>query len=215
MVWSFILSVILSGVSLAMDAFAVSVCDGMVYRNMSKRKAVLIPLTFGVFQAVMPIVGFYIGMAFSQFDVFDQFDHWIAFALLLIIGGKMIFDGIKELRAKEEEIKVKEFSFPAVLVQGVATSIDALFVGFTLNSLIKPVTDAFEGVLANSQIWAWISVGIIGVLTFVIALVGLLLGVNVGKLFKKKAGVAEIIGGAVLILIAVKIVLNGYGIINF
>lgn len=192
-----------------MDAFAVSICDGMVYQNLTKRKSVLIPLTFGLFQAVMPIIGFYVSMAFRQIEVFDAVDHWIAFALLLVIGGKMIFDGIKDLLKKEEEeLQPKNFSIASVLLQGVATSIDALFVGFGLNVML-------EGVVENVQLWAWISVGIIGVTTFVIALVGVLLGRTVGKLFKKKASIAEIIGGVVLILIAVKILLNGLGVINF
>lgn len=192
-----------------MDAFAVSICDGMVYQNLTKRKSVLIPLTFGLFQAVMPIIGFYVSMAFRQIEVFDAVDHWIAFALLLVIGGKMIFDGIKDLLKKEEEeLQPKNFSIASVLLQGVATSIDALFVGFGLNVML-------EGVVENVQLWAWISVGIIGVTTFVIALVGVFLGRTVGKLFKKKASIAEIIGGAVLILIAVKILLNGLGVINF
>ena len=209
MLWTLILSVFLSGVSLSMDAFAVSVCDGMVYRNVTKRKAVLIPLTFGIFQAVMPIIGFYISMAFRQIEVFDSIDHWIAFAILLIIGGKMIFDGAKDLRKKEdEELKPKNFSMASVLVQGVATSIDALFVGFGLSVML-------EGVVQNIQLWAWISVAIIGVTTFVISLVGVLIGVNVGKLFKKRASVATIVGGVVLILLGVKILLNGLGIINF
>ena len=209
MLWTLILSVFLSGVSLSMDAFAVSICDGMVYRNVTKRKAVLIPLTFGIFQAVMPIIGFYISMAFRQIEVFDSIDHWIAFALLLIIGGKMIFDGAKDLRKKEdEELKPKNFSMASVLVQGVATSIDALFVGFGLSVML-------EGVVQNIQLWAWISVAIIGVTTFVISLVGVLIGVNVGKLFKKRASVATIVGGVVLILLGVKILLNGLGIINF
>lgn len=209
MLWTLILSVFLSGVSLSMDAFAVSVCDGMVYRNVTKRKAVLIPLTFGIFQAVMPIIGFYISMAFRQIEVFDSIDHWIAFALLLIIGGKMIFDGAKDLGKKEdEELKPKNFSMASVLVQGVATSIDALFVGFGLSVML-------EGVVQNIQLWAWISVAIIGVTTFVISLIGVLIGVNVGKLFKKRASVATIVGGVVLILLGVKILLNGLGVINF
>lgn len=207
MAWSLVLSVFLSGVSLSIDAFAVSVCDGMVYQNLKKRNGVLIPLTFGLFQALMPIIGFYVGMAFLNY--IDAFDHWIAFALLLIIGGKMIFDGIKELRAKEEqEVKIKKFSIAEVLVQGVATSIDALAVGFSLNSML-------EGVGGNTQLWAWLSVIAIGVITFAISLGGLLIGVKAGKLFKKKASIAQIIGGVVLILIGIKIVLGGYGIINF
>ena len=201
MLWAIIASVILSGISLAMDAFAVSICDGMVYRNLTKSKAVVMPITFGIFQAVMPIIGFYIGMAFNQIDAFDAVDHWIAFALLFIIGGKMIYDGIKELRAKEEELKIKQFSLPEVLVQGVATSIDALFVGFSLNAMLEGVT--------NVQAWAWISVGIIGVITFIISLIGVIIGVKVGQLFRKKASVAEIIGGVVLIGIALKILIEG------
>lgn len=209
MVWGLILTVFLSGISLAMDAFAVSVCDGMVYRNLSKRKAVIIPATFGLFQALMPIIGFYVGLAVM--DYIDAFDHWIAFALLVIIGGKMIYDGIRELTSKkEEELKPKNFSFTGLLLQGVATSIDALAVGFSLNELIENAVGA-----GNIQLWAWISVIIIGVITFIISLVGVIIGVKVGKLFKKKGSIAEIIGGAVLLLIAVKIVLAGYGIINF
>lgn len=201
MLWGIIASIILSGISLAMDAFAVSICDGMVYRNLTKGKAVVMPAVFGLFQAVMPIIGFYIGMAFNQIDAFDAVDHWIAFALLFIIGGKMIYDGIKELRAKEEELKIKQFSMPEVLVQGVATSIDALFVGFSLNAMLEGVS--------NVQAWAWLSVGIIGVITFIISLIGVIIGVKVGQLFRKKASVAEIIGGLVLIGIALKILIEG------
>ncbi len=209
MVWGLILTVFLSGISLAMDAFAVSVCDGMVYRNLSKRKAVIIPATFGLFQALMPIIGFYVGLAVM--DYIDSFDYWIAFALLVVIGGKMIYDGIRELTSKkEEEIKPKNFSYTGLLLQGVATSIDALAVGFSLNELIKNAIGT-----GNVQLWAWISVIIIGVTTFIISLVGVIIGVRVGKLFKKKGSIAEIIGGAVLLLIAVKVVLGGYGIINF
>ena len=203
MILSVLLSVVLSGISLAMDAFAVSICDGMVYRNLNKRKGITIPLTFGVFQAVMPIIGFYLGMLFLE--QISAFDHWIAFALLVVIGGKMVYDGIKELKSPEEELKPKRFSYPEVLVQGVATSIDALAVGFSLNAMLAST--------GNVQVWAWISVAIIGVITFAISLGGLLIGVKVGKLFRKKASVAEIIGGAVLILIAVKIVLESYAIL--
>lgn len=238
MLWSLLGAVVLIAISLAMDAFAVSACDGMIYRDLPKRKSIFIPITFGVFQALMPIIGFYIGMALSQIDAFDAVDHWIAFALLLIIGGKMVFDGIKELiQSKKEEKpseegvngpdgvadsnldkdasksgneqgKVKKFSVITVLLQGVATSIDALFTGFSLNTMIK---DA----VSNTQLWAWICVIIIGVITFVISLIGLIIGNKFGQLFKKKACIAEIIGGCVLILLAVKMVLSGYGLIGF
>lgn len=205
MTFGIILQILLSGASLSMDAFAVSICDGMVYRDLNKPKTAAIPVTFGLFQALMPIIGFYVGMAFMQY--IEAFDHWLAFAILLIIGGKMIFDGAREMRSPEEELKPKQFSFAEVLVQGVATSIDALAVGFSLNTMLSGV--------GNVQLWAWISVAIIGVITFTISLFGVTIGVRVGKLFRKKASVAEIIGGAVLILLAVKIVLQSYGIINF
>lgn len=205
MTFGIILQILLSGASLSMDAFAVSICDGMVYRDLNKPKTAAIPVTFGLFQALMPIIGFYVGMAFMQY--IEAFDHWLAFAILLIIGGKMIFDGAREMRSPEEELKPKQFSFAEVLVQGVATSIDALAVGFSLNTMLSGV--------GNVQLWAWISVAIIGVITFTISLFGVTIGVRVGKLFRKKASVAEIIGGAVLILIAVKIVLQSYGIISF
>jgi len=195
------MSVFLTGVSLSMDAFAVSVCNGLVYSNLNKKKGITIPLTFGLFQAVMPIVGFYVSMAFHQIDAFDTYDHWIAFALLFIIGGKMVYDGIKELRAKEEELTPKKFSYPEVLLQGVATSIDALFVGFSFSALLQGID--------NLVLWAWISVIIIGVTTFLISLTGLFIGIKVGKLFRKKATVAEIIGGLVLIGLGLKILIEG------
>lgn len=206
--WVLVLQVILIGISLAMDAFAVSITDGLCYRNLNKRRGVTIPLTFGIFQAVMPLIGYFIafglGKAFS--DTFDKFDHWIAFALLVIIGGKMIFDAIKEFRSKDEEIAPKKYSLPEVLLQGVATSIDALFVGVTFAA-----TDGFGNSIPNTLV----SVAIIGVITFAISLAGLLIGVKVGNVLKKKAGIPEVIGGVVLILIGVKIVLSGYGLLPF
>lgn len=180
MTFGIILQILLSGASLSMDAFAVSICDGMVYRDLNKPKTAAIPVTFGLFQALMPIIGFYVGMAFMQY--IEAFDHWLAFAILLIIGGKMIFDGAREMRSPEEELKPKQFSFAEVLVQGVATSIDALAVGFSLNTMLSGV--------GNVQLWAWISVAIIGVITFTISLFGVTIGVRVGKLFRKKASIA-------------------------
>ena len=197
------LTIFISGLTLAVDAFAVSVTDGMVYQDLKLRKGILIPVTFGVFQALMPIIGFYISWGLSQFEIIEEVDHWLALILLLIIGGKMIFDGIKELHSsEEEEIKPKQFSFAEVLVQGVATSIDALAVGFTFNVMLEGIPQI--------QLWAWISVLVIGVTTFAIALSGLFIGIKVVKLFKNKASVAEIIGGIVLILIGIKIVVGAY-----
>lgn len=197
------LTIFISGLTLAVDAFAVSVTDGMVYQDLKLRKGILIPVTFGAFQALMPIIGFYISWGLSQFEIIEEVDHWLALILLLTIGGKMIFDGIRELNSPDdEEIKPKQFSFAEVLVQGVATSIDALAVGFTFNVMLEGVPQI--------HLWAWISVLVIGVTTFAIALGGLFIGIKVGKLFKNKACVAEIIGGIVLILIGIKIVVGAY-----
>lgn len=201
--WVLFLQVLLIGVSLAMDAFAVSVTDGLCYHNLTKGKASTIPAAFGIFQAVMPIIGYFIAFALSQAfkTVFDAIDHWVAFVLLAIIGGKMLFDAIKEMRSKnDEETHLKEYSFVEVLIQGVATSIDALFVGVSFAA-----TEGLKGSIPNM----FLSVAIIGVVTFCISLVGLLIGVNVGKALKKHASIAEIIGGLVLIGIGLKILIEG------
>lgn len=200
-------TIFISGLTLAVDAFAVSVTDGMVYQNLSKKKGLIIPLTFGIFQAIMPIIGFYICWGLSQIKIIEQVDHWIALVLLVFIGGKMIIDGVKEMRSPEEEAKPKRFSIAEVLIQGVATSIDALAVGFTFNVMFQGVTPI--------HLWAWISVIMIGVTTFLISLGGLNIGIKVGQLFKKKACVAEIIGGIVLILIGIKIVVGAYVALPF
>lgn len=200
--WVLVLEIVLIGVSLAMDAFAVSITDGLCFRNLTKRKGITIPTTFGIFQGVMPLIGFFVafglGQAFSNF--FDAIDHWLAFALLLIIGGKMILDAIRELRSPEEEIAEKQYSFLEVLLQGVATSIDALFVGVSFAA-----TDGLKESIPNIMI----SVVIIGCITFIISFIGLIIGVKVGNIFKNKAGITEIIGGLVLIGIGLKILIEG------
>lgn len=195
-------TIFISGLTLAIDAFAVSVTDGMVYRDLGLKNKLAIPLTFGVFQALMPIIGFYVCWGLSQIEIIEKIDHWIALVLLLYIGGKMIFDGAKELKNPPDDPQPKYFSIAEVLVQGVATSIDALAVGFTFNVMLEGVELV--------QLWAWISVLIIGVVTFIISLIGVNIGVKVGKLFKNKAAIASIIGGCVLILIGVKIVVGSY-----
>lgn len=194
--WLLILEIFLIGVSLSIDAFAVSICDGMCYTDLNRRKGVTIPLTFGLFQAGMPLIGFFLGTLFINY--IEAFDHYVAFALLLIIGGKMIYDGIKELRSKTDEIAKKKFSYPEVLVQGVATSIDALAVGISML--------AMDGI-NTATVWGYAA--IIGVTTFAISLAGLVFGTKVGKLFKNKSAYAEIIGGLVLIGIGLKILIEG------
>lgn len=197
--WLLVLQIVLIGLSLAIDAFAVSVTDGMCYKNLNKAKAVTIPLTFGIFQAAMPLAGFFLGSLFAK--QIDAFDHYIAFFLLLIIGGKMVIDGIKELRSTEGEVKVKKFFYPEVLLQGVATSIDALATGFALIPML-----ALSNIPGYNIFWL---VSIIGVITFVLSSVGVFIGVKIGKLFKNRACIAEIIGGLVLVGIGIKILVEG------
>lgn len=196
------LTIFISGLTLSVDAFAVSITDGMVYQNLEMKKAIIIPVAFGVFQAVMPIMGFYISWGLSHIDFIEQVDHWIALALLVFVGGKMIAESVQELKSPEENVNPQSFSICEVMVQGVATSIDALAVGFSFKVM-------FEG-LSNVRLWAWISVCIIGITTFIISLAGLLIGKKVGELFRKKASAVGVIGGIILILIGVKIVLGSY-----
>lgn len=200
--WVLVLEIFLIGLSLSMDAFAVSVTDGLCYRNLTKVKGATIPLAFGLFQAVMPLIGYFVAFGLGQAfeEIFDKIDHWIAFVLLAVIGGKMIYDAIKQLRSKEEEIKEKKYSVPEVLVQGVATSIDALFVGVSFA--------ATEG-LKNSIPNVLVGVAIIGVTTFAISLAGVLIGVKIGNVLKNKSGIATLIGGLVLIGIGLKILIEG------
>lgn len=197
-----VLEVFLIGLSLSMDAFAVSVTDGLCYRNLTKVKGATIPLAFGLFQAVMPLIGYFVAFGLGQAfeEIFDKIDHWIAFVLLAIIGGKMIYDAIKQLRSKEEEIKEKKYSVPEVLVQGVATSIDALFVGVSFAA-----TEGFKNSIPN----VLVGVAIIGVTTFAISLAGVLIGVKIGNVLKNKSGIATLIGGLVLIGIGLKILIEG------
>ena len=175
---------------LAMDAFATSIVDGLRYGKATKRHGVFVALTFGLFQGLMPLIGFFLGSLFISY--IEAYDHWVAFGLLLLIGGFMIFEGVKGI-VKPEAIQEKEFSWKEVLFQGVATSIDALAVGITLSAL--------------SIFIVWDSLVITGV-TFLMCLLGFFLGKEISKLFKGKVSIANIIGGTILILIGVTIVIE-------
>ena len=184
------ISLILIAIGLAMDAFAASIVDGLRYHNTTKRHGVFVALTFGLFQGVMPVIGYFLGSLFI--DKIKDYDHWVAFGLLLAIGGFMIFEGIKGI-IKPESVKEKEFSWKEVILQGIATSIDALAVGITLSTFdIFIVYDAL----------------VITGITFVICLLGFFLGTQISKLLKGKYSIANIIGGVILIAIGVSIVIE-------
>ena len=188
----FVLNSILFGVGLAMDAFSVSIANGLNEPKMPVKRVLLIAGTFGLFQTVMPLTGWLCVHSIAEaFQAFQHFIPWIALALLLFIGIKMILEGRKE-ETEEEKEETKLLHGGALLVQGIATSIDALSVGFT----IAEYTWAF----------ALIEAVIIGVVTFGICILGVKLGKKLGM---KLAGKASIFGGIILILIGLEIFITG------
>lgn len=192
----YLVEFLLLGVGLAMDAFAVSICKGLAMRKVNKKQAVVIALFFGGFQAIMPIVGWFLCKGFQNY--IEAFDHWIAFALLAFIGMKMIIETLSE---KEEDVVVEKIDPPLdmkeMLMLAIATSIDALAVGISLAALDRPIVE---------------SATIIGVVTFIISIVGVYIGNFFGNRYKKRA---ELAGGIILVLIGVKILCEHMGWIAF
>lgn len=184
-----ILEIFLIGVGLSMDAFAVSVCKGLSMKKLDWKKAIIIALYFGVFQAVMPVIGYLLGTTFE--NLVTQIDHWIAFILLGIIGANMI----KEALGKESENSNDKVDFKTMIVLAIATSIDALAVGITFAFLKTEILSA---------------VTMIGIITFILSLIGVKIGNKFGDKYEKKA---EFLGGVILILIGVKILIEHLGII--
>lgn len=175
-----------TSLGLSMDACAVSISNGMCYGNRHKKQIFSTAAAFGSFQAFMPVLGFFIGSTFS--DYISSLDHWIALILLGFIGGKMIIEAIKELKEPEACLtSSKDLSTKTLLVQAVATSIDALAVGVGL-AVIK--VDILSAALS------------IGIITFINSIIGSNLGKKFGQLFKQKA---EILGGLILVGIGIKI----------
>jgi putative Mn2+ efflux pump MntP len=187
----FVLNSILFGVGLAMDAFSVSIANGLNEPKMPAKRVLLIAGTFGLFQTVMPLTGWLCVHSIAEaFQAFQPFIPWIALALLLFIGIKMILEGRKEETDKDEEARLLRGG--ALLVQGIATSIDALSVGFTIAEY--------------TWVFALIESVIIGLVTFGICIAGIKLGKTVGM---KLAGKASIFGGIILILIGLEIFITG------
>lgn len=188
-----ILELLLVALSLSMDAFAVAVCKGLGMGKINYKRGLLIALFFGFFQALMPFIGYVLGVQFEQYIV--SFDHWIAFVLLGFIGAKMIFEAFE----KEKDECCDKFSIGELFILAIATSIDALAVGITF-ALIAP------------SVGIGLSVLLIGVITFALSLVGVIIGNKFGAKYKKWA---ELSGGAVLCLMGLKILLEHLEIISF
>ncbi len=188
-----IITLFLLGVGLAMDAFAVAICMGLSMKKVKTKNAIIVGLFFGGFQALMPFLGWLLGSQFEQYIV--SVDHWIAFGLLGIIGGKMLYEAIKGEEECDHDHSIKEeiLDIKELFILAIATSIDALAVGITFAFLKYPVG---------------LSVTIIGITTFVISVAGVYIGNFFGEKFKKKA---EIAGGIILVGIGVKILLEHLG----
>jgi len=179
-----IISIILIAIGLSMDSFAVSVTNGLTIKDLNVKRILTISFSLAIFQALMPLIGWFSGIGIEKY--IKEFDHWIAFLLLSFIGIKMIYEGLK----KKEILKDEELKILTLIGQSFATSIDAFAVGISfalLNlSIVTPVL-------------------IIGLITFVVSLIGL----QLGKYFGKKIGKSvEILGGIVLFGIGLKILIE-------
>ena len=208
MTFEIIAKIVLFGIALAMDAFAVSITDGLIYSDINKKRIFFVAATFGIMQALMPMVGYFAVELISYFvgssgsndaiRVFGIVITWVSFGLLLFIGAKMLIEGIIEVRKPEEQKEKKLFSIKEVLIMGIATAIDAMAVGISLHAGL------------SNNLTIWLHIAIIGVITFGICLIGLFLGKQILKLLKGKTEISVIIGGCILILLAVWVVLSHY-----
>ena len=196
------------GVGLAMDAFSMSLADGLHEPSMRRRRICFLASVFALFQFAMPMIGWLcVSTVADLFSVVQPFIPYVAFALLLYIGGKMLWEGVRPCKCEEVETPEGEtvtvcecpisyLGFGALIVQGIATSIDALSVGFTISDY--------------NVIQSLVACLIIGVLTFGICAAGVVIGKKFGTKLEQKASV---FGGAILILIGIKILLEGFGIL--
>ena len=188
---------LLIAVGLSMDAFAVAICAGLGMNMTTMKKSLIVGLYFGLFQAIMPIAGYFLAIQFS--DKIMAFDHWIAFVLLAIIGGKMILESLEKELDTDAPSVAKEISLRpnSMLPLAVATSIDAMAVG---------VSFAFLDV----EIWS--SASYIGVTTLILSMIGVKIGNLFGLRLKSKS---ELAGGVILVLIGLKILLEHLGVLAF
>ena len=186
--------IIILAVSLSMDAFAVALCKGLALKKINLKSCMIVGAWFGFFQGFMPLLGYLLGSTFA--DKITSIDHWIAFILLAIIGGNMI----KESFDKCDECKDSSLGFKAMLVMAIATSIDALAVGVAL-----ALDEA-----ASGETNIFLTVTAIGVITCILSAIGVKIGNLFGKRFKKSA---ELAGGCILVLLAIKFLLEGLNVI--
>jgi len=180
-----LITVFLVAVGLGIDAFSVAIGIGAVNNKKSWGPALRLAIAFGLFQFIMPIIGWLAGL--TVVEIIESFDHWIAFGLLALVGGKMIREGLEKESAQEREDQTRGWS---LLMLSVATSIDALAVGFSFSVLKNPIL---------------LPAVMIGIVCFLMTVTGMIFGKVLAKLFGKKV---EIFGGLVLIAIGVKILID-------
>ena len=186
------IEMLLIAIALSMDAFAVSVCKGLSVPKLLPRHALTVGLYFGGFQALMLLIGYLLGHSFES--AIASIDHWIAFALLALIGGNMVREALGD---DDEEKTDASFGFKTMLLLSVATSIDALAVGVSFAFLVVNIIAA---------------IATIGTTTFILSIVGIKVGNVFGAKYKDKA---ELVGGIILILMGLKILLEHLGVISF
>lgn len=179
-----IIELVVLSIGLAMDAFAVSICKGLSMPRMKWKNAIIIGLYFGYFQALMPALGYLLGVNFQ--DRISNIDHWVAFILLAVIGINMI----KEAISKDNDVHNDSIKFKDMIVLAIATSIDALAIGITFAFL---------------NVNLILAISLIGVITFIISVLGVKIGNIFGDKYEKKA---EFAGGIILILLGIKILLE-------
>lgn len=184
-----ILDLFILAVGLSMDAFAVSVCKGLSLGKIKPKHMCIAGAWFGGFQALMPLIGYFLGSFFAE--MIEKYDHWVAFVLLAIIGGNMIKESFDKDKKVDSSMDVK-----SMLLLAIVTSIDALAVGVTFAFLQVQIVPA---------------VSFIGVITFIFSAVGVKIGSLFGTKYKSKA---ELFGGIVLVLIGIKILLEGIGVLG-
>ena len=185
-----ILEIILIAIGVAMDAFAVSICKGLSMKKMNWKKALIIGAYFGIFQGVMPLIGYFLGVTFQ--NLVTQIDHWVAFVLLSFVGLKML----KEAFANDSENINDNVDFKTMIVLAIATSIDALAIGITFAFLQTNIL---------------LAISIIGIITFAVCVIGVKIGNKFGDKYERKA---ETVGGLILIFMGIKILLEHLGIVT-
>ena len=196
------------GIGLSADAFSVALTDGLTYVDINKKRSFFIAGVFGVLQALMPLIGFWLVEVIEIIagevagekagNIASVVVVWLAFALLLLIGGKMLIESIISIKKPKEEKLEKKFSYKEVIFYGFATAIDALAAGVAMHAHL------------SSTQTVWLHISIILLLTFSLSLVGLFLGKGIIKLLKGKYEISGIIGGVILILLAVWVLLSHY-----